>query len=356
VKRADAIEAALIGNDLSKLNVDERLNYYNQVCESLGLNPLTKPFEYVILNGKMQLYAKRDATEQLRKIHGVSIYQLDKMFQGDLYIVTAYAKDKNGRADVGTGAVNIGGLKGENLANAIMKAETKAKLRITLSICGLGLLDETEVSSIPGAQPEQTWSTTDDKQAIVDRKIKELKAKPTDEPATEADEIKRWKTVIGACVTAEDFNALLPKIKDQPNVVKMALMTESLNRNLKWDKETKCFVNPASEPSKPAQPSEASEGSPTPPLPFTPQDGANPTKQQASPAASPSVKGKTITAAQRNRLFAIGKEAGLDEGQMRELAGRYGVEHISEMTAPKPYEDICHELSLYIGEHVGGHK
>jgi len=32
-----------------------------------------------------------------------------------------------------------------------MRAETKAKRRVTLSICGLGMLDETEVDSIPGA-------------------------------------------------------------------------------------------------------------------------------------------------------------------------------------------------------------
>ena len=30
-----------------------------------------------------------------------------------------------------------------------MKAETKAKRRVTLSICGLGMLDETEVETVP---------------------------------------------------------------------------------------------------------------------------------------------------------------------------------------------------------------
>ncbi len=46
----------------------------------------------------------------------------------------------------------IEGLKGEARANAIMKCVTKAKRRVTLSICGLGMLDETEVDSIPTAQ------------------------------------------------------------------------------------------------------------------------------------------------------------------------------------------------------------
>jgi len=34
-----------------------------------------------------------------------------------------------------------------------MKAETKAKRRVTLSICGLGLLDETEVETVSTAVP-----------------------------------------------------------------------------------------------------------------------------------------------------------------------------------------------------------
>ena len=33
-----------------------------------------------------------------------------------------------------------------------MKAETKAKRRATLSICGLGMLDETEIETIPDAR------------------------------------------------------------------------------------------------------------------------------------------------------------------------------------------------------------
>jgi hypothetical protein len=55
----------------------------------------------------------------------------------------------NGRTDESTGAVPIKGVHGEALANAFLKAETKAKRRVTLSICGLGLLDETELETIP---------------------------------------------------------------------------------------------------------------------------------------------------------------------------------------------------------------
>jgi hypothetical protein len=46
----------------------------------------------------------------------------------------------------------VGHLKGDALANALMRAETKAKRRVTLSLAGLGWLDETEIVTIPGAR------------------------------------------------------------------------------------------------------------------------------------------------------------------------------------------------------------
>jgi hypothetical protein len=69
------------------------------------------------------------------------------------YVVTARASFPDGRHDESIGAVPIENLKGEARANAVMKCETKAKRRVTLSLVGLSTLDESEVDSIPGAQP-----------------------------------------------------------------------------------------------------------------------------------------------------------------------------------------------------------
>lgn len=152
---ATAIEQALIGGDLSRLTTDERLAYYKKVCESLGLNYLTKPFDYINLNGKLTLYAKRDATDQLRSIKGVSVEIVERQQSGDLCVVRARATMPDGRSDESLGAVSLSNLKGEALANAYMKCETKAKRRVTLSICGLGWLDETETDSIADARHER---------------------------------------------------------------------------------------------------------------------------------------------------------------------------------------------------------
>ena len=148
---ASAIERVVVGGDLAKLTPEQRVAYYRQVCESMGLNPYTTPFAYITLNGRLTLYATRGASDQLRKIHRVSVTIVGREQVDDLYVVTARATTPDGRADESIGAVTLGSLKGDARANAIMKAETKAKRRVTLSIVGLGWLDETEIETIPNA-------------------------------------------------------------------------------------------------------------------------------------------------------------------------------------------------------------
>ena len=149
------VEQVLLNGDLSKLNPEQRLSYYQAVTKSLGLNPLTKPFDFINLNGKLVLYAERDCTDQLRAIKNISIVISSRETIGDIYIVTAKASTPEGRCDESTGAVNIKGKTGDELANLYMKAETKAKRRATLSLSGLGFLDETEVEGAASAQIDQ---------------------------------------------------------------------------------------------------------------------------------------------------------------------------------------------------------
>jgi hypothetical protein len=172
------IESVITRGDLAKLTAEERTRYYSEVCRSVGLNPMTQPFQYIELDGKLTLYARKDATDQLRQIHGISLTIVSREQVGDVYVVTARATTASGRVDESIGAVPLTKENGEwktaeksgkryfqgngtskplthdAMANALMKCETKAKRRVTLSICGLGLLDETELETIPGAQPE----------------------------------------------------------------------------------------------------------------------------------------------------------------------------------------------------------
>jgi len=156
---AAIMESVLLGGDLSKLTPDQRVSYYRHVCESVGLNPLTKPFDYMTLNGKLTLYAKKDATDQLRNINGVSIDDVDIVENETQFLVKVKGHDKTGRADVEIGVVSKKDMQG-NLGNVQMKAVTKAKRRLTLSLCGLGWLDETEVETIRDARLANVKSET----------------------------------------------------------------------------------------------------------------------------------------------------------------------------------------------------
>lgn len=149
---ATMVETVLIKGDLSKLTPQQRDAYYLKLCEVTGLNPLFQPFDYILFKGgKLALYAKKECAAQLRTIHNISVIDMDAEEREGVYTTTVKVQNDKGRMDMDVGSVSIAGLKGEDRGNAIKKSATQAKRRATLSICGLGLLDETEVETIPGA-------------------------------------------------------------------------------------------------------------------------------------------------------------------------------------------------------------
>lgn len=282
------IEQVLLGGDLSKLNPQERLNYYNTVCSSLGLNPLTQPFSYIVLNGKLTLYAKKDCTEQLRKIHGVSIPKVDPKQIGDLLVVVADAADREGRVDAATGAVNIAGKKGEDLANAMMKAETKAKRRVTLSICGLGMLDETEVETLR------------DQGVAFEPRGNQWEQQPNHEPAH--------------TVTQTTAN------RDDGRTVQGAVDT-----------------NPDADPEEPdirprSQRNSQHATQPTTNAPAHPQ-------QQNQPSGEVQAE-RTITDKQKKMLFAIQKSVNLSDDDVKAEMGRIGLHCHRDNIPMSRFQDV----------------
>lgn len=146
------MESLVSTGDLSKLNPTQRVQWYHSRCAAAGLDPRCQPFEYVTFQGKLQLYAKKTATDQLTAIHRLKVEVISQATDEDsgLRLVNCRATFPDGRYSEDLGAVSISGLRGEALANAMMKAVTKAKRRTILSACGLGMLDETEVESLEG--------------------------------------------------------------------------------------------------------------------------------------------------------------------------------------------------------------
>lgn len=173
------IHDIIIKGDLKKFSEEQKVNYYNMLCKSIGLNPLTKPFDLIVLQDREILYANKSCAEQLRKKYGISIVSMEKTLIDGTYEVQTTAKDHSGRYEIATGAVSViyppkykvwnkennrwdwkdhpkaGQLVGgEELSNLKMKAETKSKRRVTLALCGLGMLDETETDFIDYPEPE----------------------------------------------------------------------------------------------------------------------------------------------------------------------------------------------------------
>lgn len=157
------LDQGVIEGDFTSWDNLKRITFVKELCQRLGLNELTQPFGFIQVKDRDQkvttkLYAKKDATEQLRKIYDISIIDMTEEERNNQYIVTVKASAPDGRTDVDKGVVSLTTFKGDKLngdmlSNAIMKAVTKAKRRVTLSICGLGVLDESEIETIPGAYP-----------------------------------------------------------------------------------------------------------------------------------------------------------------------------------------------------------
>jgi hypothetical protein len=146
----EIMEDLIIKGDLAKLTAEQRATYYVSVCKSLGLNELTKPFDYLQLSGKLTLYANRTCADQLRKINGISLEITSQKIINDVLTVHVKARDRDGREDEDIGAVPFPDtLRGEARANQVLKAVTKAKRRVTLSISGLGWFEDAEVDERP---------------------------------------------------------------------------------------------------------------------------------------------------------------------------------------------------------------
>jgi hypothetical protein len=173
----DILDSIITEGDLSKLNQAQKIEYHNAICDRVGVDPASRPFDYIKMNGKLILYANKSACEQLRRVHGVSVTDVKKETIGNIFTVTVLVKNGKGRTDCGMGAVDTTNLKGEAMANAYLKCETKAKRRATLSICGLGMLDESEIDSVKAV--ECSVSETSNARHLLNSKQSEIESKTT---------------------------------------------------------------------------------------------------------------------------------------------------------------------------------
>lgn len=134
--------------DCAALSPEQKVSYYRARCDAAGLDPRAQPFAFIKLQGKEVLYCLKGGTEQLAAKHGVVVEVVSQTTDSGIRTVTVRARTRDGRQTDEIGCVTVGSATGDALANVYMKAVTKAKRRAVLSICGLGMIDETELETI----------------------------------------------------------------------------------------------------------------------------------------------------------------------------------------------------------------
>lgn len=194
----------ILRGDLSGLSAEQKVAYYRGYCERLGLDPYTGPFQLLRLNGKDILYLSRSGAQQLNKMHGVShaITSRRQDNEAGIYEVTSRATLPDGRHTESIGVASISGMKGEQLCNAMMKAETKAKRRATLDLLGLGMLSEEEAISTGGTPTTFDVSNVERVEAVEELNAVEASVrKAYDDPDLVAQ-------LVGECRTIAHLNSL----------------------------------------------------------------------------------------------------------------------------------------------------
>jgi hypothetical protein len=202
---AALFETLVVNGDLSAMSQEQRIQYYKLVCERVGLDPYQKPFDLIKLSGKLTLYANKTCTAQLTSIRGLRVAIVAREVIGDQYVVTARCETPTGSYSEDIGAVTIGGMRGDAASNAMKKAATQAKRRAILSACGLGMLDEEEVTQVQGAE-----------------RIELPPIKPATTP--EQDEaISEWLAAIDAATGAEELTAIVMEMKTLDDNIKSSI-------------------------------------------------------------------------------------------------------------------------------------
>ena len=165
-----AIEAAMMEGDYSKLGVPQRLALIRKKCDEEGISMYQAPFVFAVMKGKLNLISTKNRAAQLRANRNVTIEVVKEETLEALHIFKVTVKGritKDGvtREDTDIGVVPLVNDQGEpwpaaEMGNKLMAAITKAKNRVTYSLCGVSGLDETEARDMGG------WDEGQGKQAL----------------------------------------------------------------------------------------------------------------------------------------------------------------------------------------------
>lgn len=208
------------GKDTKALTQEERMATLAGLSRALGLNPLTNSVRFLPMQGGEVLYVTRQATDQIAarlRLRRETLVGPEVRDIGGQKMVFCQVRvtAPDGRSEVATATLPL-----RDPANDLMKCETKAKRRATLSLAGLGLLTEEETETIPGvlreppaAPPPAAPSFADELAACsscVDLRALWTVHRPamTDDAGARA-RVRDWCAERGIHLTSEGVTALL---------------------------------------------------------------------------------------------------------------------------------------------------
>lgn len=100
-------------NDLTPLSPGDRVLYVKALCQHLGLNYLTKPFDFIQTENGIAMYPNKECAAQLSSKYGITKEVVSREVRDDVLVVTVRAKLPDGRADESIGAVAMVKEQGE---------------------------------------------------------------------------------------------------------------------------------------------------------------------------------------------------------------------------------------------------
>jgi hypothetical protein len=198
----EIINSLILTGDMSKLTPAQQTQYYNAICNMLGISPLTQPFAIIVYQGKKTMYARKDCAQQLCNTRKISTEVKKTEKESDIYITYVRASMPDGRFADDIGAVAISGVKGQDLANLYMKSSTKAKRRAVLALCGLGMPDETEVEDFTN-QKQSVDTSKSRVEQIIDTQIEEVKDVKKEETPKEVKKTTKEKPKVVSVVNEQ---------------------------------------------------------------------------------------------------------------------------------------------------------
>jgi hypothetical protein len=145
-------EKVLGQGNLADMDRAARARYLLYVCQLLGVNPFTRPFEIISFRDQTVLYARKEATEQLARNFGVTtevVRRAPDEFLG-VYVTEVRASYRTPAGEVRSadaiGAVPYLDAGGKMIpvlerANVVKKSETQGRRRAVLGLLGLGIFD-----------------------------------------------------------------------------------------------------------------------------------------------------------------------------------------------------------------------